>query len=37
MRSAATRMQKMIDDWLSYSQITTRAMPFVSTNLQDVV
>lgn len=37
MQSAAERMQALIDDLLTLSRVTTRAQPFVSTNLTQVV
>ncbi|MEP6757030.1 MAG: PAS domain S-box protein [Chthonomonadales bacterium] len=36
MQNAASRMQKLIDDLLSYSRVTTRQTPFVLTNLDEV-
>ena len=33
MQNAARRMQRLIDDLLSYSRITTKAQPFVPVNL----
>lgn len=37
MQSAAERMQSLINDLLTLSRITTRAQPFVTTNLGQVV
>jgi light-regulated signal transduction histidine kinase (bacteriophytochrome) len=37
MQNAATRMQVLINDLLTYARVTTRAQAFVSTNLGDVV
>jgi PAS domain S-box-containing protein len=37
MLSSAKRMQTLIDDLLSYSRITTKAQPFVATNLNQVL
>lgn len=37
MQSAAERMQALIDDLLTLSRVTTRAQPFVSTNLAQLV
>jgi signal transduction histidine kinase/PAS domain-containing protein len=37
MQNAAERMQALIDDLLALSRVTTRAQPFVSTNLAQVV
>ncbi len=36
MLSAANRMQRLIDDLLTFSRVTTRAQPFVLTNLTDI-
>ncbi|HLF26004.1 MAG TPA: cache domain-containing protein [Anaerolineae bacterium] len=36
MQSAADRMQTLIDDLLTYSRITTKAQPFVPTDLNQV-
>ncbi|HVR97057.1 MAG TPA: ATP-binding protein [Thermoanaerobaculia bacterium] len=36
MRSAATRMQGLIEDLLAYSRVTTRGQPFVSVSLARV-
>ena len=33
----AARMQRLIDDILIYSRVTTRAMPFVPVNMEDVL
>jgi light-regulated signal transduction histidine kinase (bacteriophytochrome) len=37
MQNAAGRMQALIDDLLTLSRVTTRAQPFVPTNLTQVV
>jgi len=37
MQNAALRMQALIDDLLVYSRVTTRANPFVSVDLGEVV
>ena len=37
MQNAAERMQALIDDLLTLSRVTTRAQPFVSTDLTQVV
>ncbi|WP_456489698.1 PAS domain-containing sensor histidine kinase [Marinobacter nauticus] len=37
MQSAASRMQSLIDDLLSYSRVTTRAKPMVSCNTQAIL
>ncbi len=37
MQNAAQRMQALIDDLLTLSRVTTRAQPFVPTNLTQVV
>lgn len=37
MSNAATRMRRLIDDLLTYSRITTRAQPFVQTDLKQLV
>lgn len=37
MRSAAGRMQVLINDLLDYSRITTKAQPFSKTDLSDIV
>ncbi len=37
MRNAAERMQSLIRDLLSYSRITTKTQPFVSTDLNVIV
>lgn len=37
MRSAAGRMQVLIDDLLSFSRVTTKAQPFQSVNLDRIV
>ncbi|GAB4174732.1 MAG: hypothetical protein Fur006_04740 [Coleofasciculaceae cyanobacterium] len=37
MQNAAERMQALIDDLLALSRVTTRAQPFVPTNLAQVV
>lgn len=37
MRSAANRMQKLIQDLLSFSRVTTKAQPFVSVDLEKIV
>ncbi|MFL5814923.1 MAG: sensor histidine kinase [Bdellovibrionia bacterium] len=37
MLGSAKRMQTLIDDLLSYSRITTKAQPFVSTDLNQVL
>lgn len=37
MRSAAVRMQELIDDLLAYSRVTTRAQPFEPVALEPVV
>lgn len=37
MTDGALRMQNMIDDLLTYSRITTRAMPFQAVDLNEVV
>ena len=37
MINAAERMQRLIDDLLSYSRISTKANPFVETDLQKIV
>lgn len=37
MQNAAERMQTLIDDLLTLSRVTTRAQPFVPTNLTQVV
>lgn len=37
MLGSARRMQILIDDLLSYSRITTKAQPFIATNLNEVV
>ncbi len=36
MLNAANRMQRLIDDLLTFSQVTTRAQPFVLTNLTEI-
>jgi PAS domain S-box-containing protein len=36
MQAAALRMERLIDDLLSFSRVTTKAQPFVSTNLHDI-
>lgn len=37
MQNAAERMQALINDLLTLSRVTTRAQPFVTTNLRQVV
>lgn len=37
MQNAVARMQNLIDDLLIFARITTRAQPFVATDLQQVV
>lgn len=37
MKSAASRMQTLIDDLLNFSRISSQARPFVTTNLNEVV
>lgn len=37
MQSAAGRMQGLINDLLTYSRVTTKAQPFQSVNLNDVL
>ncbi len=37
MQSAAERMQALINDLLSLSQVTTKAQPFVSVNLNQLI
>jgi len=37
MQSAARRMQGLIDDLLTFSRVTTRALPFERVDLNDVV
>lgn len=37
MQNAAGRMQVLIDDLLAYSRVTTRAQPFVPTDLNGIV
>jgi two-component system, LuxR family, sensor kinase FixL len=37
IQNAAKRMQTLIDDLLSFSRITTKAQPFVSIKLADIV
>ncbi len=36
MQNAASRMQNLINDLLSYSRVTTQAKPFVSVNLDEL-
>lgn len=36
MRSAAERMQKLIQDLLTFSRVSTKAQPFVAVNLDEV-
>ncbi len=36
MRSSSARMQALINDLLVYSQLTTKALPFVPTNLSTI-
>ncbi len=36
MQSAAGRMQRLIDDLLTYSRVSTRALPFEPTNLNEI-
>ncbi|MFH1075260.1 MAG: ATP-binding protein, partial [Pseudomonadota bacterium] len=37
MQSAAIRMQALIDDILTYSRVTTKAKPFTSISLREIV
>jgi two-component system, NtrC family, sensor kinase len=37
MQNAATRMQILINDLLAFSRVTTKAQPFVTCNLNDIV
>lgn len=37
MQRAVKRMQQMIDDLLSLSRVTTRAQPFMSVNLEQII
>lgn len=37
LNESANRMQGLLRDLLSYSQVTTRAKPFVQTNLMEVI
>lgn len=37
MNSAVARMQRMLDDLLAYSRITTKAMPFELVNLREIL
>ncbi|MDR3608584.1 MAG: ATP-binding protein [Oligoflexia bacterium] len=37
MLSSARRMRKLIDDLLTYSRVTTKAQPFVATDLNQVL
>ncbi len=37
MLKSASRMQRLIDDLLTYSRVTSKAQPFVPTNLNDVI
>lgn len=37
MLKSASRMQRLIDDLLTYSRVTSKAQPFVPTNLNEVV
>ncbi|MCI0521512.1 MAG: ATP-binding protein [Chloroflexi bacterium] len=37
MHQAARRMQTLVDELLAYSRVTTRAQPFKSVDLQDVL
>jgi PAS domain S-box-containing protein len=37
MQNATSRMQKLIVDLLSYSRVTTKARPFIETNLSKII
>ena len=37
IRNSAQRMQTLIDDLLTFSRVTTKGQPFVSTDLNDVI